>query len=73
MSQSPSEDAHSDQTDVLASTGDPVVDQALQTTESLDDREVAEHPAAFEHVHRVLRDSLAGTQPALAEGPQERT
>ncbi|MGJ9420962.1 hypothetical protein [Aeromicrobium sp. CF3.5] len=71
MSQSPAEDAHSDQGDVSVSTGDSRVDEALRTTESLDDLDVAEHPAAFEHVHRVLRDSLAGTPPTSDEGQRE--
>ena len=63
MSQSPEDDAPRDRGDDTTSTGDARVDQALRATASLDDVDVAEHPAAFEHVHRVLRDSLASTPP----------
>lgn len=42
------------------STGDPVIDEALVRLDSLDHRPVHEHPAEFEAVHRVLRDTLSG-------------
>lgn len=83
MSQTPPDDVHSDsqvrtaaevageRVDGSASTGDPAIDRALQATGSLEDTDVAEHPAAFEHVHRVLRDALAGTAPS-AEGHRDR-
>lgn len=71
MTQSPAADAPADQPTVPSSTGDRFIDEALQSTAALDDREVAEHPAAFEHVHRVLRDSLAGTRPAPTDGHRE--
>lgn len=61
MSQTPADDAP-------VSTGDARVDEALRATESLETQDVSEHPAAYEHVHRVLRDSLAGTPPAPDDG-----
>ena len=42
------------------STGDPVIDEALARLDALDHRPVHEHPAEFEAVHRVLRDTLSG-------------
>lgn len=71
MSQSPAADTPVDPSDAPASTGDDAIDQVLQRTAALADREVAEHPAVFEDVHRVLRDSLHGTRVTPAEGRRE--
>lgn len=70
MSETPFDDAQPDPVDddlteppgdpVL--TGDPVIDEALVRLDALDGREVDEHPAEYEHIHRVLRDSLAGAR-----------
>lgn len=37
------------------------IESALAELEGLHDLPIAEHPAVFEAVHRVLRDQLAGT------------
>lgn len=50
-------DASVDRTET---TGDQVIDQALERLEALDGRPVQEHPAEFEAIHRVLRDTLSG-------------
>lgn len=71
MSQSPTAGPPVDSSDEPASTGDRAIDQVLQTTAPLADREVAEHPAVFEEVHRVLRDLLHGPRSTPAEGRRE--
>lgn len=43
-----------------ALTGDVVIDEALVRLDELETRDLSEHPAEFEQIHRVLRDSLAG-------------
>ncbi len=40
--------------------GSPI-EEALASLVELEELEVADHPAVFEAVHRVLRDQLAGT------------
>ncbi len=42
-------------------TGVAEVDEVLETLESLDDTQVAEHPAVFEAAHERLRAALDGT------------
>lgn len=37
------------------------IDEALAHLDALDELPVADHPAVFEAIHRVLRDQLAGT------------
>lgn len=51
-------------------TGDPAIDDALDRLDTLDERDVEEHPAVFEHVHRVLRDALSGARPPQDQRPQ---
>jgi len=48
--------------DDSALTGDVVIDEALQRLDTLETRDLSEHPAEFEQIHRVLRDSLVGTR-----------
>jgi hypothetical protein len=60
------EDATTDRGEETAEpvrTGDPAIDDALSGLDTLEERDVAEHPAVFEHVHRVLRDALSGARP----------
>lgn len=43
-------------------TGDPQIDEALAQLATIDRLDVGEHPAEYEQVHRVLRDSLTGVR-----------
>ena len=54
MSTSWSPDEHVDTVPVGSA-----IEQAVDSLVALDELEVADHPAVFESVHRVLRDQLA--------------
>ncbi|MEJ7635545.1 hypothetical protein [Aeromicrobium sp.] len=41
------------------STGDPRIDEALERLDGLGERDITDHPAEFDAIHRVLRESLA--------------
>jgi hypothetical protein len=43
---------------------EPVVDDAVQALEALDELPVAEHVEVFDKVHRALQDALAGLDEA---------
>ncbi len=54
MTTDPTSDEH-------ASAPSSPIDSALASLATLEELDVAEHPAVYEAVHRVLRDQLAGT------------
>lgn len=43
----------------LVVTGHAAIDRALERLDHLDDLEIADHPAEFDAIHGVLRESLA--------------
>lgn len=61
MSQIPEDDLQTEPPGDPVLTGDVVIDEALERLDTLAHRDVSEHPAEYEQIHRVLRDSLAGT------------
>ncbi|MGB9011898.1 MAG: hypothetical protein WCB95_03420 [Aeromicrobium sp.] len=69
MSETPDDDVQTEPPGDPVLTGDVVIDEALARLESLESRDVGEHPAELEQMHRVLRDSLAGNHPR-DEGPR---
>ncbi len=69
MSETPDDDVQAEPPGDPVLTGDVVIDDALVRLESLETRDVSEHPAEFEQMHRVLRDSLTGSHPR-DEGPR---
>jgi hypothetical protein len=40
-------------------TGHAAIDAALERLDGLDDLDISAHPAEFDAIHRVLRESLA--------------
>lgn len=48
--------------DAMVETGDATVDEALRTLEGLAERDLREHVAVFDAVHRALSDRLADGQ-----------
>jgi|GEM_PF-7030816 len=47
---------------------DPEIEAALERLDALDQRPVHEHPAEFEAIHRVLRDTLSGQRGPASGG-----
>lgn len=68
MTQTPDDDLQTEPPGDPVLTGDVVIDEALVRLDALQGRDVSEHPAEFEQIHRVLRDALAGTH--RDEGPR---
>jgi hypothetical protein len=46
--------------DPLEPTGQARIDEALERLAQLPDLDITSHPAEFDAVHRILRESLAG-------------
>lgn len=69
VSEIPDDDVQTEPPGDPVLTGDVLIDEALVRLDTLERREVSEHPAEFEQIHRVLRDSLTGT-PQRDEGPR---
>ncbi len=69
MSETPDDDVQAEAPGDPVLTGDVTIDEALVRLDSLSSRDVGEHPAEFEQMHRVLRDSLSGNTPR-DEGPR---
>lgn len=59
MSETSEDDLQTEPIGDPALTGDVVIDEALARLDALPSRDVSEHPAEFEQIHRVLRDCLA--------------
>jgi hypothetical protein len=53
-------------------TGHPLVDEVLQSLQTLDDRPAAEHVVVFEAAHDRLRAALTGSgdEPAAVPDPR---
>lgn len=51
--------AHDSGPETVEETGHPLIDEALERLDGLDDREITTHPEEFDAIHRVLRESLA--------------
>lgn len=72
MSEIPDDDLQVEPPGDPVLTGDVVIDEALVRLDTLQGRDVSEHPVEYERIHRVLRDSLAGTH-HRDEGPRPPT